>query len=50
MDLEELKQLERALQQLAAECNTREKAIALFQSDGYFDENGKLAREYRSSE
>ena len=42
--------LEKALLDLAREYNTREKAIALFQSDGYFDETGRLAKEYRDSE
>jgi hypothetical protein len=42
--------LERALQELTRECDTREKAIALFQSDGYFDKSGRRAKEFRDSE
>lgn len=42
--------LERALREMTSECDTPEKAIALFQSDGYFDETGRLAKEYRHSE
>lgn len=47
MDRKELLELQKALRLLTQENNTKEKAIALFQRDGYFDERGKLAKEYR---
>jgi hypothetical protein len=49
MDAEESRKLQQALLELTLENDTREKVIALFQKDGYFDENGELAQEYRDS-
>ena len=50
MSRQEREMLEKALRELTRKYNTREKVIALFQSDGYFDESGHLAKEYRDSE
>jgi hypothetical protein len=50
MSKEELEMLQKALLELTRENNTKEKVIRLFMEDGYFDETGKLAQEYRNSE
>jgi len=50
MSKQEREDLQRALRQLALENNSREKVIRLFKEDGYFDADGKLAKEYRESE
>lgn len=44
MDRKESLDLQKALLTLTKENNTKEKAVALFQSDGYFDQDGKLAQ------
>ncbi len=50
MGIEEREKLQQALRELTLENNSKEKAIRLFMKDGYFDENGKLAKEFRESE
>jgi len=50
MGHEERVKLEQALRELTQENNSPAKAISLFKEDGYFDENGKLAKEFRQSE
>jgi hypothetical protein len=50
MGREEREKLEKALREFTRENSSREKVIELFMKDGYFDETGKLAREYSSSE
>jgi hypothetical protein len=50
MSKEEREELQRALLELTRENDTKEKAVALFMKDGYFDKDGKLAREFRQSE
>jgi len=50
MNKEESEKLQKALLELTRENDSKEKAIHLFMQDGYFDENGKLAPEFRESE
>jgi hypothetical protein len=50
MEREERVMLEKALSELTRENDSKEKAIRLFMRDGYFDKNGKLAKEFRQSE
>ncbi len=50
MDKEEREKLQMALRQLALENDSKEKVISLFMADGYFDEDGKLAKEFRDTE
>jgi hypothetical protein len=50
MGTEEREKLQQALRELTLENNSKEKATSLFMKDGYFDENGKLAKEFRESE
>lgn len=50
MSKKEREKLQKALLELTRENNTKEKATRLFMKDGYFDENGKLAKEFRQSE
>lgn len=50
MSKQELEDLQKALRQLTLENDSREKVIRLFKEDGYFDADGKLAKEYRDSE
>jgi hypothetical protein len=50
MEREERVMLEKALSELTRENDSKEKAIRLFMKDGYFDKNGKLAKEFRQSE
>jgi hypothetical protein len=50
MSREEREKLQKALQELTRENNSKEKAQQLFMRDGYFDQNGKLAQEFRDSE
>lgn len=50
MSQKELEDLKRALRELTLENNTKEKAVQFFQTTGYFDENGELAKEYRQPE
>jgi hypothetical protein len=50
MGKEEREALQKALLELTRENDTKEKAVALFTIDGYFDQDGKLAKEFRQSE
>ncbi|MGA2249659.1 hypothetical protein [Terracidiphilus sp.] len=50
MGHEERVKLQQALKELTEENSSREKAIDLFMSDGYFDKSGKLAKEFRQPE
>jgi hypothetical protein len=50
MGREEREKLQIALRELTLENNSKEKATRLFMRDGYFDESGKLAKEFRESE
>ena len=50
MSREEREKLQKALTELSRENNSKEKATLLFMKDGYFDQNGKLAQEFRESE
>jgi hypothetical protein len=50
MSKEEREKLQKALTELTRENNSREKVTSLFQKDGYFDKNGKLAQEFRKTE
>jgi len=50
MSREEREKLQKALAELSRENNSKEKATLLFMKDGYFDQNGKLAQEFRESE
>jgi hypothetical protein len=50
MGIEEAEKLQQALKELTLENNSKEKATRLFMKDGYFDENGKLAKGFRESE
>jgi hypothetical protein len=50
MSREEREQLQKALAELSRENNSKEKATSLFMKDGYFDQDGKLAQEFRESE
>ena len=50
MSKEEREQLQKALLELTRENDTKEKVIKLFMKDGYFDQDGKLAQEFRQPE
>jgi hypothetical protein len=50
MGIEEREKLQQALRELTLENNSKEKVIRLSMKDGYFDENGKLAKEFSESE
>jgi hypothetical protein len=50
MGTEEREKLQQALRELTLENNSKEKATSLFMKDGYFDKDGKLAKEFRESE
>jgi hypothetical protein len=50
MSKEEREKLQKALTELTRENNSKEKVTLLFQKDGYFDGNGKLAQEFRKPE
>ncbi len=50
MGTEEREELQMAIRELTLENNSKEKATRLFMKDGYFDENGKLAKEFREPE
>lgn len=50
MSIEERRKLQQALRELTLENNSKEKVVRLFMEDGYFDETGKLAKEFRESE
>jgi hypothetical protein len=50
MNKEESEQLQKALLELTRENDTKEKAIKLFMRDGYVDQSGRLAQEFRQSE
>ena len=50
MNKEEREKLQKALLELTRENNSKEKATQLFMKDGYFDEDGKLAKEFRQPE
>lgn len=47
MGNEEKEQLKKALRELTEENSSKPQATALFMEDGYFDQTGKLAREYQ---
>lgn len=49
MSKEERERLEKALKELTRDNDSKEKATRLFMEDGYFDESGKLAKEFRES-
>jgi hypothetical protein len=50
MSKEEREKLQKALLELTRENNSKEKATQLFMKDGYFDQDGKLAQEFRQPE
>jgi hypothetical protein len=50
MSKEEREKLQKALLELTHENDSKEKVTLLFMKDGYFDEEGKLAQEFRKSE
>ena len=50
MSKEEREQLQKALLELTLENDSKEKVTQLFMKDGYFDKDGKLAKEFRESE
>jgi hypothetical protein len=50
MEKEESEKLQNALRELTRENDSKEKVTNLFMKDGYFDKDGKLAREFRQSE
>ena len=50
MSRDEREKLQKALSELTRENDSKEKVTRLFMEDGYFDENGKLAQEFREPE
>ncbi len=50
MGAREREQLQKALRELTEQNDSKEKATLLFMNDGYFDQDGKLAQEFRESE
>jgi hypothetical protein len=50
MSKDEREKLQKALRELTRENDSKEKVTHLFMKDGYFDENGKLAQEFRDPE